>query len=384
MVDQATLNNSVETDLTLKEEDKSLKEEAKANILLREENERIKSELATMAKEMGNSKDIEGGRDHEKAEMEAKEMKWKGVLAEATLKVESLNKEKEERERKIKEQTEELKRVLENEVELKQTITIVSRVKESAQQEKEKFKKELEDLKEKSQPKINVEMAESMELLKAELEGLRKEKSLQAFHVDDELLTSEKEESLLGLKRKRSVSGGEVKKSKLDRVEEEEDGTKETSEVSEELLAVGGDSSVGKELCGSEIHSDTQNIPSVTQLEKEKAELEQELRMKEKSGREAFSQEVKVKAALEEEVKVKAFSEDVKMKAVMEEDVKEKAAMEEEALLASPQPVAKPANILFCNWAEPEEEVESDVKKLEEVDGGSSDALLSTLEDSVY
>ena len=52
--------------------------------------------------------------------------------------------------------------------------------------------------------------------------------------------------------------------------------------------------------------------------------------MKEKSGREAFSEDVKVKAVLEEE-----------------------------ALLASPQPVAKPANILFCNWAEPEEEVNS-------------------------
>ena len=53
-------------------------------------------------------------------------------------------------------------------------------------------------------------------------------------------------------------------------------------------------------------------------------------RVKEKSGREAFSEDAKVKATLEEE-----------------------------ALLASPQPVAKPANILFCNWAEPEEEVQS-------------------------
>jgi len=236
--------------------------------------------------------------------------------------------------------------------ELKQTITIVSRVKESAQQEKEMLKRELEVLKEKSQPKINAEMAESMELLKAELDGLKKQKSLQAFHVADELLTSEKEGSLLGLKRKRSVSGGEVKKSKLESVEEEEEVTRVTSEVSEEL-AVGGDLSVAKELCGGEtlagVPYDTQNIPSVTQLEKEKAELEQELRLKEKSGREAFSEDLKVKA-------------------------------EEEALLASPQP----ANILFCNWAEPEEEVESDVKKLEEVDGGSIGTLLSTLEDSVY
>merc|ERR550517_2326810 len=258
----------------------------------------------------------------------------------------------------MQEQTDELKRVLENEAELKQTITIVSRVKESAQQEKEKFKRELEDLKEKSQPKINAEMAESMELLKAELDGLKKEKSLQAFHVADELLTIEKENSLLGLKRKRSVSGGEVKKSKLESVEEEEV-TRETSKSSEELLEAGGDLLVAKELCGGEtltgVSSDTQNIPSVTQLEKEKAELEQELRMKEKSGREAFSEDVKVKAVLEEE-----------------------------ALLASPQPVAKPANILFCNWAEPEEEVESDVRKSEEVNGGSFDALLSTLEDSVY
>jgi len=252
--------------------------------------------------------------------------------------------------------------------ELKQTITIVSRVKESAQQEKEMLKRELEVLKEKSQPKINAEMAESMELLKAELDGLKKQKSLQAFHVADELLTSEKEGSLLGLKRKRSVSGGEVKKSKLESVEEEEV-TRDTSEVSEELLAVGGDLSVAKELCGGEtlagVPYDTQNIPSVTQLENEKAELEQELRLKEKSGREAFS-------------------EDVKVKAVFEEDFKVKAALEEESLLASPQRAAKPANILFCNWAEPEEQVESDVNKSEEVDGGSIGTLLSTLEDSVY
>lgn len=326
MVDQELLTKDVTNDLTLKEEegDKISKDDAKENILLRAENERIKSEMATMGKAMGNSKETDqGGSDHEKAEMEAKEMKWKGVLAEAALKVESLSKEKEERERKIEEQTEELKRVLENEVELKQTITIVSRVKETAQQEKEVLKRELEDLKEKSQPKINAEMAESMELLKAELDGLKKEKSLQPYHVADELLTSEKE---LGLKRKRSVSGGEVKKSKLERVEEEV--TRETSEVSEDV-AVSGDLPlpVAKELCGSEISTDTQNIPSVTQLEKEKAELEQELRMKEKSGKESL------------------LSEDVKV------------VSEEEALLASPQPAAKPANILFCNWAQPEEKV---------------------------
>ena len=328
MVDQVALKNDVVADdLASKEEDedKISKDAAKENILLRTENERIKSEMATMAKAMGNSKETDqGGSDHEKAEIEAKEMKWKGVLAEAALKVESLSKEKEERERKIQEQTEELKRVLENELELKQTITLVSRVKESAHQEKEKLKRELEELKEKSQSKVNAQMAESMELLQAELNGLKKEKNLQAYHVADEILTSEKEHSLLGLKRKRSVSGGEVKKTKLERVEEEE-ATQETSEVSEEQLAVCGDKSVAKE--GEVLAGDDQNIPSVTQLEKEKAELEQELRMKEQG----------------------AISEDVKVKAVSEE----------EALLASPQPAAKPANILFCNWADPEEEVKA-------------------------
>merc|ERR1719341_1232807 len=150
MVDQEALTKDATNDLKEEEQDKISKDEVNENILLRAENERIKSEMATMAKAMGNSKEMDqGGSDHEKAEIEAKEMKWKGVLAEAALKVESLSKEKEERERKIQEQTEELKRVLENEVELKQTITIVSRVKESAQQEQEKLKRELEDLKEK-------------------------------------------------------------------------------------------------------------------------------------------------------------------------------------------------------------------------------------------
>jgi len=350
VVDQEASTKDVTNDFKEEEEDKISKDEVKENILLRAENERIKSEMATMAKAMGSSKEMDqGGRDHEKAEIEAKEMKWKGVLAEAALKVESLSKEKEEREKKIQEQTEELKRVLENEVELKQTITIVSRVKESAQQEKEKLKRELEDLKEKSQPKIDAEMADSMELLKAELDGLKKEKSLQAYHVADELLTLEKE---LGLKRKRSVSGGEVKKSKLERVEEEGE-TRETSEVSKDILAVSGDPPVAKELCRSEKSTDTQNIPLVTQLEKEKAELEQELRMKEKSGKEVVSEDVRV------------------------------TAISEEALLASPQPAAKPANILFCNWAVPEEEVESEVKNFGEVDGSSFDNPLSTLEDSV-
>ena len=45
--------------------------------------------MATMAK----AKVLDqGGSDHEKAEMEAKEMKLKGDIAEATLKVASLNK----------------------------------------------------------------------------------------------------------------------------------------------------------------------------------------------------------------------------------------------------------------------------------------------------
>ena len=30
------------------------------------------------------------------------------------------------------------------------------------------------------------------------------------------------------------------------------------------------------------------------------------------------------------------------------------SSLPEEALLASPQPASKPVNILFCNWAEPE------------------------------
>ena len=78
-------------DLALKGEEgaKTSKDEAKENILLRTEIERMKYEMATMAK----AKVLDqGGSDHEKAEMEAKEMKLKGDLAEATLKVASLNK----------------------------------------------------------------------------------------------------------------------------------------------------------------------------------------------------------------------------------------------------------------------------------------------------
>ena len=352
MVDQVTSSENVEKDLANEEEEGNIsKKEVKENDLLRAENDRIKSEMATMEKAMGNFKAFEGGsvvgkssteiKEIEKAEMEAKEMNWKRVLAETTLKVETLSKEKEERERKMQEQTEEMKKVLENELELKQTITIINRVKESAHQEKELLKKELEDLKEKS-PNINAE-AESMELLKAELEELKKEKSKKAYLIADKVATSEKDGSLLSLKRKRSLSGEEVKKSKLERVEEEEV-AREISEVPEELLTVTKDLSVVKDL--SEMSACIQNIPTVTQLEKEKAELEQELRMKEMSGKEAFCEEEATFPLKEKSVK-EAISTEVRAKAISEE----------EALLASPQPAAKPANILFCNWADPDEEV---------------------------
>ena len=353
MVDQVTSSENVEKDLANEEEEGNIsKKEVKENDLLRAENDRIKSEMATMEKAMGNFKAFEGGsvvgkssteiKEIEKAEMEAKEMNWKRVLAETTLKVETLSKEKEERERKMQEQTEEMKKVLENELELKQTITIINRVKESAHQEKELLKKELEDLKEKS-PNINAEMAESMELLKAELEELKKEKSKKAHLFADNVPTLEKDGSLLSLKRKRSLSGEEVKKSKLERVEEEEV-AREISEVPEELLTVTKDLSVVKDL--SEMSACIQNIPTLTQLEKEKAELEQELRMKEMSGKEAFCEEEATLPLKEKSVK-EAISKEVRAKAISEE----------EALLASPQPAAKPANILFCNWADPDEEV---------------------------
>ena len=353
MVDQVTSSENVEKDLANEEEEGNIsKKEVKENDLLRAENDRIKSEMATMEKAMGNFKAFEGGsvvgkssteiKEIEKAEMEAKEMNWKRVLAETTLKVETLSKEKEERERKMQEQTEEMKKVLENELELKQTITIINRAKESAHQEKELLKKELEDLKEKS-PNINAEMAESMELLKAELEELKKEKSKKAHLFADNVPTLEKDGSLLSLKRKRSLSGEEVKKSKLERVEEEEV-AREISEVPEELLTVTKDLSVVKDL--SEMSACIQNIPTLTQLEKEKAELEQELRMKEMSGKEAFCEEEATLPLKEKSVK-EAISKEVRAKAISEE----------EALLASPQPAAKPANILFCNWADPDEEV---------------------------
>ena len=101
------------------------KDEVNENLLLKAEIDRLKNEMETMSKALGDLKE-EGGSEQEKAESEAQEMKWKRVLAEAELKVESLSKEKEEKERKIREQNEELKKVLESEVELKQTITLVS------------------------------------------------------------------------------------------------------------------------------------------------------------------------------------------------------------------------------------------------------------------
>ena len=71
-----------------------------------------------------------------------------------------------------------------------------------------------------------------------------------------------------------------------------------------------------------------------------------------------LSEDLKVKEALSEDLKVKeVLSEDLKVKEGSSDEVKVKAVSEEEALLASPQPAAKPANILFCNWAVPDEEV---------------------------
>merc|ERR1712013_169446 len=168
MIDQASPKDTEDSS----DGDLSSKDEVKENLLLKAEIDRLKNEMETMSKAFGNSKE-EGGSEQEKAESEAQEMKWKGVLAEAELKVESLSKEKEENERKIREQNEEMKKVLENEVELKQTITLVSRVKESAHQEKEMLRKELEELKESVLPKTNAEVL----LLRAELDKLRKEKN---------------------------------------------------------------------------------------------------------------------------------------------------------------------------------------------------------------
>ena len=299
------------------------KDEVKENLLLKAEIDRLKNEMETMSKAFGNSKE-EGGSEQEKAESEAQEMKWKGVLAEAELKVESLSKEKEENERKIREQNEELKKVLENEVELKQTITLVSRVKESAHQEKEMLRKELAELKESVLPKTNAEVL----LLRAELDKLRKEKDLLPADVKEEPATQKREVSQ-GEKRKRSGSGGESKKSKLEKVEDSEEKLKETNkkvvgdeentEGSGQSVTISGVEAGTQDPNASEIEAENRTDsqsptnPSVTQLEREKAALELELRLREGGS-----------------------------------------SLPEEALLASPQPASKPVNILFCNWAEPE------------------------------
>ena len=300
------------------------KDEEKENLLLKAEIDRLKNEMEIMSKAVGNSKE-EGGSEQEKAESEAQEMKWKGVLAEAELKVESLSKEKEEKERKIREQNEELKKVLENEVELKQTITLVSRVKESAHQEKEMLRKELAELKESVLPKTNAEVL----LLRAELDKLRKEKNLLPADVKEEPATRKKEEASQGEKRKRSGSGGESKKSKLEKVEDSEEKPKETNkkiagdeentEGSGQSGKTSGVKAGTRDLNASEIEAENRTDsqsptnPSVTQLEREKAALELELRLREGGS-----------------------------------------SLPEEALLASPQPASKPVNILFCNWAEPD------------------------------
>ena len=311
MVDQAPPRDTEDSG----DGDLIFKDEVKENLLLKAEIDRLKNEMEIMSKAVGNSKE-EGGSDQEKAESEAQEMKWKGILAEAELKVESLSKEKEENERKIREQNEELKKVLENEVELKQTITLVSRVKESAHQEKEMLRKELAELKESVLPKTNAEVL----LLRAELDKLRKEKDLLPAN-------QKKEEVSQGEKRKRSGSGGESKKSKLEKVEDSEEKLKETNKkvVGDEENTEGpgqsGTTSGGEagtqDPNASEIEAENRTDSrsptnlSVTQLEREKAALEPRLR---EGG----------------------------------------SSLPEEALLASPQPASKPVNILFCNWAEPE------------------------------
>ena len=323
MIDQASPKDTEDSS----DGDLNSKDEVKENLLLKAEIDRLKNEMETMSKAFGNSKE-EGGSEQEKAESEAQEMKWKGVLAEAELKVESLSKEKEENERKIREQNEEMKKVLENEVELKQTITLVSRVKESAHQEKETLRKELAELKESVLPKTNAEVL----LLRAELDKLRKEKKLLPADVKEEPATQKKEETSQGEKRKRSGSGGESKKSKLEEVEDLEEEPKETNKkiVGDEENTEGpgqsgatsGVNAGTQDLNASEIEAENRTDSrsptnsSVTQLEREKAALELELRLRE-----------------------------------------EGSSLPEEALLASPQPASKPVNILFCNWAEPEVKV---------------------------
>ena len=303
------------------------KGEVNENLLLKAEIARLKNEMETMSKALGDLKE-EGGSEQEKAESEAQEMKWKRVLAEAELKVESLSKEKEEKERMIREQNEELKKVLQSEVELKQTITLVSRVKESAHQEKEILRKDLAELKESVLPKTNAEVL----LLRAELDGLKKEKTLQPTDMKDQPINRKKEEASQGEKRKRSGSGGESKKFKLEKEEDSEEkpiemnkktvGDEENAEGPGQSGTISGVEAETRDLNDSEIEADncTDSLsptnPSITQLEREKAALEQELRSRE-----------------------------------------EGSSLPEEALLASPQPASKPVNILFCNWADPEPKV---------------------------
>ena len=89
--------------------------------------EEIEEELESMGKEQEevlvglgkgrNARRRKNKEKHDKAEMEAKEMNWKRILGEVTMKVESLRKTKEERERKIQKQTEDLKKVFEKDKE---------------------------------------------------------------------------------------------------------------------------------------------------------------------------------------------------------------------------------------------------------------------------
>ena len=201
-------------------------------------------------------------------------------------------------------------------------------MKESAHQEKEMLRKELAELKESVLPKTNAEVL----LLRAELDKLRKEKNLLPADVKEEPAIQKKEEVLQGEKRKRSESGGESKKSKLEKVEDSEEKPKETNKkiVGDEENTEGpgqsgttsGVNAGTQDLnaCESEAENRTYSRSptnfSVTQLEREKAALELELRLREGGS-----------------------------------------SLPEEALLASPQPASKPVNILFCNWADPEPKV---------------------------
>ena len=96
-------------------------------------------------------------------------------------------------------------------------------------------------------------------------------------------------------------------------------GDEENTEGSGQSGKTSGVKAGTRDLNASEIEAENRTDsqsptnPSVTQLEREKAALELELRLREGGS-----------------------------------------SLPEEALLASPQPASKPVNILFCNWAEPE------------------------------